>query len=164
MGKHHTLALKNDRNDWATPQSFIDLVERKLGLKFNLDACAYDHTAKAPEWFTEEDDALTKDWRGTVWMNPPYGKTIPAWVEYAYEQSVKHGSTVVCLLPARTETRWFHYVVEHGEVILLKKRILFEHPDGVSMKGKGNFTIGSVLAIFGPRAEKGKIGYWDWSA
>ena len=145
--------------DWATPQSFVNLVEKKLKLKFELDVCAYDHTAKAPRWFTEEDDALTKDWKGTCFMNPPYGQAIPKWLDYAYEQSQKHNSTIVCLVPARTDTVWFHTAASRGHLILLKGRIAFERSHGKDIEHKPG-AFGSMLIIFG--AEKDTITRWEW--
>jgi phage N-6-adenine-methyltransferase len=147
--------------DWATPQYFVDLVEKKFKIKFDLDVCAYDHTAKAPKWFTEEDDALTKDWKGTCWMNPPYGQAIPKWLDYAYEQSKKHGSTIVCLVPARTDTVWFHTAHKRGSMHLLKGRIAFERAHGNDTEHKPG-AFGSVLIAFGPNITKEKIRTWEW--
>ena len=122
--------------DWATPQLFVNLVEDRMNMKFDLDACSYSHTAKAPYWFTEEDNALSKDWIGNVWMNPPYGQAIPIWLNYAYEQSQKNNSTVVCLVPARTDTVWFHEAASRGYLTLLKGRIAFERADGKNTEHK----------------------------
>ncbi len=147
--------------DWATPQYFVDLVAKKFKLKFTLDVCAYDHTAKAKEWYTEADDALTKDWKGVCWMNPPYGTAIPTWLDYAYEQSQKHGSTVVCLVPARTDTVWFHVAAARSNMRLLKGRIAFERASGVDTEHKPG-AFGSVLIEFSPKKNKGSIKTWEW--
>ncbi len=147
--------------DWATPQYFVDLVEKKMDIKFNLDVCAYDHTAKAPSWFTEEDDALKMQWTSNCWMNPPYGQAIPTWLNYAYEQSKKHKSTIVCLVPARTDTVWFHNAAERGMLILLKGRISFERAHGKDTEHKPG-AFGSMLIVFGPNYEKNTIKRWEW--
>ncbi len=148
--------------DWATPQSFVDLVEITFDIKFNLDVCAYDHTAKAPLWFTEEDDALQMEWSAPVcWMNPPYGQALPKWLDYAYEQSQKHKSMIVCLVPARTDTVWFHTAHKRGEMFLLKGRIAFERAHGQDIEHKPG-AFGSVLIAFGPEVTKGKISTWEW--
>ncbi len=147
--------------DWATPQSFVNLVEKKMNLKFDLDVCAYNHTTKAKKWFTEQDDALTKEWKGNCWMNPPYGQAIPIWLNYAYEQSQKHGSTIVCLVPARTDTVWFHNAAGRGTLILLKGRISFERAHGKDTEHKPG-AFGSMLIVFGPNYEKNIIKRWEW--
>ena len=147
--------------DWATPQYFVDLVEESFGIDFDIDVCAYDHTAKAKKWFTEADNALTQDWKGNCWMNPPYGQAIPTWLNYAYNQSIKHNSIIICLVPARTDTRWFHDASERGQMLLLKGRIAFERANGEDTEHKPG-AFGSVLIAFGPEMKKGVIETWEW--
>ncbi len=148
--------------DWATPQEFVNLIEKKMNIKFNLDVCAYDHTAKAPLWFTEEDDALKMDWSAPVcWMNPPYGQALPIWLNYAHEQSMKHNNTIVCLVPARTDTRWFHLAYERGSIILLKGRIAFERGHGKDTEHKPG-AFGSMLVIFRGNKKTRTIRTWNW--
>ena len=150
--------------DWATPQYFVDLVEEKFGIRFDLDVCAYDHTAKAKKWFTEEDDALKQDWNESVcWMNPPYGSALPKWLDYAYEQHKKHGNTIVCLVPARTDTVWFHKAAERGCLYLLKGRIAFERANGQDIEHKPG-AFGSMLIIFSNNFifPKEQIFRWEW--
>jgi site-specific DNA-methyltransferase (adenine-specific) len=92
--------------EWETP---ADLFE-KLNAEFNftLDVCATGENAKCALYFTPAVDGLKQGWAGqTCWMNPPYGREIGAWVAKAEEEAAR-GATVVCLLPARTDTRWFH--------------------------------------------------------
>lgn len=110
--------------DWATPQSFFDQLNEEF--KFTLDPCAAPNNAKCDQYFTKEDDGLTKDWTGeVVFMNPPYGRPIGQWVKKAFEESVK-GATVVCLLPARTDTKWFHdYIYNRSEIRFIKGRLKF---------------------------------------
>lgn len=107
---------------WATPQEFFDRYNERFG--FTLDACATPDNAECPAFYTRADDGLAQDWRGTVWMNPPYGRTIGAWMRKAYESSL-NGATVVCLVPARTDTRWWHDYAMKGEVEFIKGRLKF---------------------------------------
>lgn len=93
------------RDDWATPQALFDELDAEFG--FTLDVCATRASAKCDLWFEKEQDALTCDWSGVCWMNPPYGRGIARWVRKARASAVA-GSTVVCLLPARTDTAWWH--------------------------------------------------------
>lgn len=93
-------------NEWATPKEFYN----KLNMKyhFNLDPCATNENHKCETYFTKEDDGLTKSWKGwRVFCNPPYAREIGKWVEKAYNEN-KNGTFIVMLLPARTDTKWFH--------------------------------------------------------
>ena len=107
---------------WATPQEFFD----KLNFlhQFELDVCATPQNAKCERFFTIEDDGLSQDWRGRVWMNPPYGREIGRWMRKAYESSLA-GATVVCLVPARTDTAWWHDYAAKGHVSFIRGRLKF---------------------------------------
>lgn len=91
---------------WETPQDFFDRLNDEF--HFNVDVCATPDNAKCGTYFTKENDGLSQSWGGyTCWCNPPYGREIGKWVQKAYLSS-RDGSTVVMLLPARTDTKWFH--------------------------------------------------------
>ena len=93
-------------NEWATPQNLFDELNDEFN--FTLDPCATDENAKCSKHFTIEDDGLSKDWSNdVVFMNPPYGREIKKWIKKAYEESL-NGATVVCLIPARTDTTYWH--------------------------------------------------------
>lgn len=105
---------------WATPQDFFDNLNREFN--FDLDVCALPNNAKCNRYFTPEQDGLKQDWNGTVWCNPPYGRQISRWVEKAYMS----GCTVVMLLPARTDTGWFHdYIYGKAEIRFVRGRLKF---------------------------------------
>lgn len=109
--------------EWATPQDLFDYWDSVF--HFNIDVCATPENAKCSKFFTKEGDALKQDWKDYIcWMNPPYGKNIYQWVEKAYH-SAKRGALVVCLLPARTDTRYFHDFCCKGYVVFLKGRLKF---------------------------------------
>ena len=107
---------------WETPQDFFDRYNAIYG--FTLDVCALPNNAKCNTYFTPEQDGLSQEWVGVCWMNPPYGRTIAKWVQKAFE-SAKHGATVVCLLPARTDTRWWHDYCQRGDVTFVRGRLKF---------------------------------------
>lgn len=107
---------------WATPQSTFDALHAEFC--FALDVCANADNAKCAEYFTKEDNGLAQPWIGTCWMNPPYGRGIGAWIRKAYE-SAKDGATVVCLIPARTDTAWWHDYCAKGEVRFIRGRLKF---------------------------------------
>lgn len=106
---------------WETPQEFFDEWDRRY--HFTLDACALPENAKCKRYFTPEQDGLEQEWTGVVWCNPPYGRGVGKWVEKA----VKSLATVVMLLPARTDTAWFHDWVlpYHGELHFIRGRLKF---------------------------------------
>jgi len=127
---------------WSTPQAYFDVVEAEFG-QFDLDVCADESNAKCLRYYTMDTDGLSQPWFGRCWMNPPYGRTIGAWVRKAFE-SAQGGATVVCLLPARTDTRWWHeYVMKADDIRFIKGRLKF----GGS---KNSAPFPSALVIFKP--------------
>jgi len=114
----------SSRNDeWETPDDFF--AELDAIFHFDLDACASPLNAKCSRYFTINDDALQQRWCGTVWMNPPYGREIAAFMRKAYFESLL-GSTVVCLIPSRTDNDWWHRYAMRGERFLLRGRLWFK--------------------------------------
>ena len=116
----------SDKQDWETPQDLYDKLDGEFN--FTLDPCASHENHKCKKYYTIEDDGLSKSWLGeTVFMNPPYGREIGDWVKKAYSESRSGKATVVGLLPARTDTKWFHnycYLYD-VEIRFLKGRIKF---------------------------------------
>jgi site-specific DNA-methyltransferase (adenine-specific) len=108
---------------WATPQDFFDKLNSEYG--FTLDPCATEANAKCGKYYTKREDGLRQDWGGhVVFCNPPYGRELPKWVEKAYNESKKPGTTVVMLIPARTDTRYFHdYIYHKAEIRFIKGEI-----------------------------------------
>lgn len=109
--------------EWATPQPFFD--ELNAEFSFTLDPCATAANAKCAKYFTKAQDGLAQDWsKDVVFMNPPYGREIGDWMRKAYE-SYLDGATVVCLVPARTDTRWWHDYAVKGKVRFVRGRLKF---------------------------------------
>ena len=117
--------LSSKTDNWATPKDFFDKLNEEF--HFTLDPCANEENHKCDLFYTKEQDGLTKDWGGhVVFCNPPYGKEIADWVRYSYEQSQKPNTTVVMLIPARTDTRYFHdYIYGKAEIRFIKGRLKF---------------------------------------
>lgn len=111
-------------SEWETPQKFFETLDVEFG--FTLDVCARPENAKCPRYFSPEEDGLRQEWAPEVcWMNPPYGREIGKWIQKAYEEAQK-GATVVCLLPSRTDTAWWHeYVMRAAEVRFIRGRLRF---------------------------------------
>lgn len=118
------------RQDWETPIELFNTVNEEFN--FTLDAAASEHNTKCNEYFTESDDSIKQSWGNhTVWLNPPYGKgySLKQWVDKSFDAS-KKGATVVMLIPARTNTNWFHEVcLKYGEVRFVKGRPKFGGAD-----------------------------------
>lgn len=110
--------------EWETPLDFFNKLNHQF--HFEIDVCATAGNAKCARFFTKEQDGLSQTWRGVCWMNPPYGRGIGAWLKKAYE-SAKAGATVVCLIPARTDTAWWHDFVMRGVVHFVRGRLKFNN-------------------------------------
>ena len=108
---------------WETPKDLYDKLDAIF--HFELDVCALPENAKCNRYFTPNDDGLKQEWRGVCWMNPPYGRQISKWIKKAYESAVYGGATVVCLIPARTDTAWWHDYAMKGEVRFIRGRLKF---------------------------------------
>jgi len=115
----------SNKMDWATPQKLFDQLNKEF--LFDLDVAANSTNAKCPKFYDESANGLAQDWKGVCFMNPPYGRAIPKWVEKAYNESIKHTSRIVCLLPVRSDTKWWHnYVMKSYEIRLMNRRLTFE--------------------------------------
>jgi phage N-6-adenine-methyltransferase len=111
--------------EWATPQEFFDALNEEFG--FTLDVAASPENRKCRRYFCKGLlDGLKASWyREVCWMNPPYGRTIGQWMKKAYDESRTNGATVVCLIPARTDTAWWHDYAAKGEVRFIRGRLKF---------------------------------------
>lgn len=117
--------MTSNTPEWATPLKFYEDLDNRF--HFNLDPCATNENHKCEKYFTKEDDGLVQNWgEQRVFCNPPYGREIYKWVEKAYLENKNNGAFVVMLLPARTDTKWFHdYIYNKHEVIFIKGRLKF---------------------------------------
>lgn len=125
-------AMTSNDDTWTTPRDFYNRLNDEFG--FTLDAAALASSALCDEWYGPDHhdlskrDAFTREWSkdssGAIWLNPPYGRTIKQWVAKA-NQEAKNGATVVCLVPSRTDTSWWHdYCIMH-EVRFVRGRLKF---------------------------------------
>ena len=119
-------ALKSDRTDWETPRELFDRLNAFW--HFDLDAAASDTNHLCVDYYTKETDGLAHSWAGRrVWCNPPYGKQIADWTRKAYEETRDGQTLVIMLIPARTDTRWYHdYIQDHAaEVKFIRGRLKY---------------------------------------
>jgi len=119
------LMFSSETDEWYTPLDFFQELDKEF--HFNLDPCATAENHKCPSYYTREQDGLKQNWGGNkVFCNPPYGRVIGLWVEKAYRESQKPNTLVVMLIPARTDTKWFHdYIYGKAEIRFIKGRLKF---------------------------------------
>lgn len=129
-------------NEWATPQDLFDKLNAEFA--FNLDPCSTNANAKCKHHYTIIEDGLAQNWGGCrVFCNPPYGREISKWVKKAHEESKKPNTLVVMLIPARTDTAYFHEYIYHKarEVRFIKGRLRFGD-------AKNSAPFPSMIVIF----------------
>ena len=132
--------------EWETPQKLYDYLN--LEFRFTLDPCATSESAKCDKFFTKEDDGLSKNWEGErVFVNPPYGRDIKKWIKKAYEEGQKLNTTVVCLIPSRTDTKYWHeYCMKAWKIHFIKGRLKFENKFSADVSSSAPFP--SAVVIF----------------
>ncbi|MDD4378320.1 MAG: DNA N-6-adenine-methyltransferase [Eubacteriales bacterium] len=139
----NTAVMFSSKTDlWATPQDFYDNLNKEFN--FTLDPCATHENAKCDKYFTTKENGLKQDWGGeTVFCNPPYGRAIKDWVEKCYKESKKPNTTVVMLIPARTDTKYFHKYIYHKakEIRFVKGRLKFGN-------AKNSAPFPSMVVVF----------------
>ena len=120
------LMFSSASNEWSTPAEMFHQLELRFG-PFTLDPAATAANAKCPKFFTAEDDGLLQSWQGhSVFCNPPYGRQIGKWVEKAFKESRQPATQVVLLIPARTDTAYWHeYVMRSDCIAFIKGRLRF---------------------------------------
>ena len=138
---NNELMFSSKTDLWSTPNDFFDKLNDEF--HFTLDPCSTHENAKCYKHFTEEENGLLQDWGNeVVFCNPPYGRQIKYWVKKSYEESQKDNTTVVMLIPARTDTIYFHeYIYHKAEIRFIKGRLKFGN-------AKNSAPFPSMVAIF----------------
>lgn len=142
--KNLNVMYSSKSDEWATPQSFFDELDSEF--HFDLDAAASEENHKCSRYFTMQDDGLTQNWGGCrVFCNPPYSQ-IEKWAAKAFYETKQDNTLVVLLIPARTDTKYFHnYIAGRAEIRFIKGRLKFGG-------GKNSAPFPSMLVIFrGPK-------------
>jgi len=153
-----TTHTTSEKDEWETPRSLVSYLAQYFS--WDLDVCA--SRANVCETFlTKADNALSCSWTGLCWNNPPYGKEMRRWIAKAKHAAQSPGTTVVCLVPARTDTKWWHHnVPEASLVVFLKGRLSFEL-DNIGQPA----PFPSAIIVFGPLSElqKNVLKHMGWS-
>jgi len=140
--------FSSDKMDWETPDDFFDEQHERHG--FTLDVCASTDNTKCDKFIDAETNALVVDWgKNVCWMNPPYGRALKTWMAKALSESEK-GATVVCLVPSRTDTKWWHDYAMKGDITFIKGRLKF-----VGAKSCAPFP--SAVVVFRPPSLLSKV-------
>lgn len=138
------LMFSSKTDQWETPQYLFDELNDEFG--FDLDVCADESNHKCDNYFTKEQDGLKQEWDGAVWCNPPYGRKIGEWVEKAYYSNIRYNNYIVMLLPARTDTKWFHNYIyyDKAEIRFIRGRLKFGN-------AKNSAPFPSMIVIYKPK-------------
>lgn len=137
----NTILFSSNSDNWETPQKFFDELSKRYD-GFDIDVCASGKNTKCINYYSKEADGLKQVWMGKCWMNPPYGRMIGEWVRKAFQEGKKDGCLVVCLLPARTDTKWFHDYCVHGKIEFIRGRLKFSN-------SKNSAPFPSMIVTFG---------------
>ena len=154
---------ENKSIEWATPKELFNRLNDQF--RFTLDPCATAENAKCERFYTKDDDGLSRSWAGErVFLNPPYGKELSAWVEKAIHEVSNSCPVVVALFPPRTDAKWFHELVSQAdEVRLLQGRVHFENPGNPADRPRDS----SCITVFRARhaSDPGPppdFRFWNW--
>lgn len=112
-----SVIFSSESEEWSTPQDLFDSLNAHFN--FTLDPCATPQNAKCAKYYTKDTDGLSQNWKGNVvFCNPPYGRTnTGVWIRKCFYESLKPNTTVVALVPARTDTKWFHaYCIRYADI------------------------------------------------
>ena len=144
MRKMNPARLSSQECDWHTPRDLFRQLDAEF--HFELDVCASAENHLCADYFDIDKNGLLQRWAPrTCWMNPPYGGDIPKWMSKALEEA-DHGSTVVCLVPARVDTEWFQcLVMEAGaEIRFIRGRLKFAN-------AKNSAPFPCAVIVYRPR-------------
>lgn len=137
----------SNKEDWETPGIFFNNLNEKY--HFNWDLAASDDNAKCNNYLTRDDNSLEQNWGGldgNLFLNPPYGRELKLWVKKAAETHLKNGQYLVLLIPARTDTSYWHdFIFGKAQINFLRGRLKFE----LNGESKDAAPFPSALVIYG---------------
>jgi len=146
MSFNREVMFSSKTGEWETPQDLFDSLNEEFN--FTLDPCATDENHKCEKYYTAKENGLRQSWKNeNIFMNPPYGREIKDWIRKAYTEALSPNTLCVCLLPSRTDTKWFHRYCVRGTIWFLKGRLKFGGSDNSA-------PFPSMIVIFGE-------GYWN---
>ena len=147
--------MSSRTDKWGTPTDVFKRLDEKF--HFDVDVCADETNHKCEVYFNEEQDGLKQDWTkyNSVYMNPPYGRHMYAWMEKIYKTSREGGGTCVCCIPCRTDAKWMYFVMMASEVWLIKGRLHYND-------SKDGAPFPSCIVIYRPKEDYTKPPIFHW--
>ena len=163
MGIFDKNKFDTKKNDWSTPWEFFNPLNDEFS--FTIDVAADDKNKKVNKFFNKEVDGLSQDWSNeVVWCNPPYGRGLPEWLKTGKSAAINQNCTSVFLVPAKTNTIWFHELcLTASEVRFVKGRPKFYNYSKEDKTAKYGLPIPLCLVIYRPNSSTCKIGTYDWN-
>jgi len=146
----------SNTDKWNTPQDLVADLTKVFD--WNLDVCSSSNNV-CDNYFDEAVNGLRQEWRGLCWMNPVYGREIGKWMFKARTSGALPGTTVVCLVPARTDTKWWHSNIEYAsQVVFIKGRLKFGD-------SKNSAPFPSTFVVFGRlnEVQRNKLSSYGWN-
>lgn len=146
MGVGKNIEFKSESIEYSTPLKIVEpLIEE---FRLTRDVCASSTNNKLPDYWTKEHDALSQSWKGNCWMNPPFSRDLSKWVKKAYRDTEQFGGTKVCLIPVRSNTKWWAEVVLKSEIRFINGEVNFND------ETRG-LWLPMCIVIFGEQAKQG---------
>lgn len=145
--------FKSETIEYSTPVSLF----HPLAIEFNLkrDVCATKDNTKLPMYWEIKDDALNQEWKEDCWMNPPFNRQLSKWVKKAHSESLKNKNTIVCLIPVRSNTKWWRNTIKDAEVRFIIGEVNFNNL-------KRGLWLPMCIVIFGNKAKVGSFSFINY--
>lgn len=138
--KFDEILLSSKKEDWETPKNLFDYFNKIYN--FTLDPCSTKENAKCKKFYTKNDNGLSKEWSGSVFVNPPYCRKTKLWVEKAFNEK-ENCDYIVMLLPCRPDVSYFHdFILNKSRIIFLRGRLKFGN-------SKNTAPFPSMIVIYG---------------
>ena len=148
MGIGKTNDFNSKAIEYSTPVKLFKPLQEEFDLK--IDVCASDKNYKCNTYWTKEDNSLIKDWIGNCWMNPPFSRELNKWVKKLHNDTKKFGGTKVCLIPVRSNTKWWNEIIQDAECRFIIGEVNFnDEPRGL--------WLPMCILIFGDKAKVGNF-------
>ena len=153
MGVGKNNEFKSDSIEYSTPLKIVEPLIKEFNL--TKDVCASASNHKLPDYWTKDDNALSQFWEGNCWMNPPFSRDLNKWVKKACEDAERFGGTKVCLVPVRSNTKWWAEVSPKAEIRFINGEVNFNDEER-------GLWLPMCIMIFGEAADKGKFKILDY--
>lgn len=145
--------FKSETIEYSTPISIVAPLIKEFNLK--KDVCASKENHKLSDYWTKGDNSLNKEWIMNCWMNPPFNRSLQKWVRKAHTESLKHNNTIVCLIPVRSNTKWWYETMKDSEIRFINGEVNFNNLER-------GLWLPMCIVIFGKQARKGKFGFINY--